>query len=107
MQLHARQGDLVIERLEKLPSGVTLVEHNSITFAGDSSGHPHTLAGKVLAARRGRQTFVKVTAKREITHGKPGGHRTVQLSGSTKKPGVYVVRPLRERGDGSDRAVED
>ncbi|HET7037189.1 MAG TPA: hypothetical protein VFI42_16000 [Thermomicrobiaceae bacterium] len=105
MQLHARQGDLVIEKLETING--KLEEFPSLTFAGDSSGHPHTLAGKVLARREGRRFLIKVTGKREITHHRPGGHRTVTLSGTAKNPGYYEVRPLRERGDGSDRAVED
>ena len=105
MQLHARQGDLVIEKLNTV--GGVLKEYPSITFAGDSSGHPHTLTGKVLARQEGRRFLVKVTAKRELTHHKPGGHRTVVLTGTANKPGYYEVRPLRERFDGSDRAVED
>lgn len=104
MQLYARQGDLVIQKLDTINGELT--EAKSLVFAGDSSGHPHSLVGKVLARREGRRTLVKVTADREITHGKPGGHKTVVLTGSPK-PGFYEVRPLRERGDGADRAVED
>lgn len=106
MQLYARQGDLVIQRLDKAPTE-ELSEMKSVVFAGDSSGHPHMLTGKVMARRVGRRTLVTVTANREITHGKPDGHKTVLLKGSKAKPGHYEVRPLRERGDGSDRAVED
>jgi len=105
MEIYARQGDLVIERVTSIRGELT--EMKGITFAGDSSGHPHSIAGKVLARREGRSTLVKVTSNREITHGRPGGHKTVVLKGSAKKPGYYSVRPLRERGDGSDRAVED
>lgn len=105
MELHARQGDLVIEKLGSINGKLT--EYPSITFAGDSSGHPHTLTGKVMARQEGRRFLVKVTGKRELTHHKPGGHRSVVLTGSPTKPGFYEVRPLRERFDGSDRAVED
>lgn len=100
MQIYARQGDLVIEKLEKITGA--LEPAKAVTFAGDSSGHPHALNGTCSVRREGRRTFIKVAARREITHGKPDGHKTVVL-----KPGAYVVRPLRERGDGSDRAVED
>lgn len=105
MELYARQGDLVIEKLPSIRGELT--EMKGVVFAGDSSGHPHSMDGKVLGRREGRATLVKVTANREITHGKEGGHKTVVLKGSSKKPGYYSVRPLRERGDGSDRAVED
>lgn len=102
MEIYARQGDLVIEKLKALPSGIELQPGKAVTFAGDSSGHPHTLAGSFKFARRGRETFVRVGKKHSITHGKAGGHKAVELA-----RGIYVVRPLRERGDGSDRAVED
>lgn len=101
MQIYARQGDLVIEKLTAPISG-ELEESKRTIFAGDSSGHPHTLLGKHLARREGRRTLVRIDAARDITHGKPDGHGTVAL-----EPGDYVVHPLRERGDGSDRAVED
>jgi len=105
MELYARQGDLVIEKVTSISGKLEKVK--GVTFAGDSSGHPHTLAGAIEMRREGRATLVKVTGKREITHGKEGGHKTVTLNGSAAKPGYYSVRPLRERGDGSDRAVED
>lgn len=105
MNLYARQGDLVIEKLSKIDG--ELAELKGITFAGDSSGHPHSIAGKLFARREGTRTLVKVTGRREITHGKDGGHNTVVLEGSAKEPGLYEVRPLRERGDGSNRAVDD
>jgi hypothetical protein len=103
MNLYARHGDLVIEKLDTKPTG-ELKRGTNIVFAGDSSGHPHTLVGEVMFRRDGRRTFVQVPGGKplELRHGKSDGHKTISLP-----PGDYEVRPLRERGDGSDRAVED
>lgn len=100
MKLYARQGDLVIEQLDTIAG--ELLPTKRVVFAGDSSGHPHTLVGAIKMRRDGRRTFVELAEPAQLTHGKPGGHRTVTLGA-----GKYEVRPLRERGDGFDRAVED
>jgi len=99
-EIYARQGDLIIRRLDKIDGELQTVK--SIVFAGDSSGHPHTLSGTSQIRKDGRRTFVRVSSKREITHGKSGGHKTVTLN-----KGDYEIYPLRERGDKNDRAVED
>jgi hypothetical protein len=101
MNLFARQGDLVIEKLAK-PFAGTVEKVTNHVFAGDSSGHPHTLRGTVQLQREGATARVRVAEELTLEHGKPDGHRAVMLP-----PGDYEVRPLRERGDGSDRAVED
>ncbi len=103
MELYARHGDLVIEKLDK-PIVGELQKGVNIVFAGDSSGHPHTLMGSVDFRRDGRRTLVRVPDGKpmELRHGKSTGHKTIALA-----PGDYEVRPLRERGDGADRAVED
>jgi hypothetical protein len=101
MEIFARQGDLVIERLDS-PIAGEFEKRTDMVFAGDNSGHPHTLRGTVLAQRNGVATRVRVAEPLELEHGKPDGHKSVTL-----QPGYYEVRPLRERGDGLDRAVED
>ncbi|WP_297826357.1 hypothetical protein [Mycobacterium sp.] len=103
MELYARHGDLVIEKLATPISG-ELQKGVDVVFAGDSSGHPHTLVGAVEFRRDGRRTFVRVPDGKgmELRHGKSTGHKTIKL-----EPGDYEVRPLRERGDGADRIVED
>ena len=101
MKLYARHGDLVIEKLSTPITG-DLVKTKNLVFAGDSSGHTHVLRGDCEALRDGRVTRVRVAKPTDLEHGKPDGHKTISL-----EPGDYVVRPLRERGDGSDRAVED
>ncbi len=101
MRLYGRQGDLVIEKLDSLSGD--LVIRKDIVFAGDSSGHRHRLLGeaKVLTSS-GRATRFTVEHPTDLVHEKADGHETVRL-----EAGSYEIRPLRERGDRSDRAVED
>ena len=101
-EIYARQGDLVIQKLDRIPTGVELKKDRDLVFAGDSSGHRHRLMGPCEAARQGRVTFVRIEHATDLVHEKPDGHETVAWTA-----GMYAVRPLRERGDGSDRAVED
>ena len=102
MELFGRQGDLVIEKLSEKLSG-ELTERADLVFAGDSSGHRHRLQGVALVElqRPGRTRF-RLTKAADLAHEKADGHKTVSL-----EPGDYEVRSLRERGDASDRAVED
>lgn len=101
MNIYARQGDLVINKLTTPITG-DLEKTPKLTFAGDSSGHPHRLAGACLSRRDGFVTLVRVTKKTVLEHGRAGGHKPVTL-----EPGDYSVQALRERGAGIDRKVED
>ena len=101
MEIYGRHGDLVIQKLDTPITG-ELTEVRNLVFAGDSSGHTHTLKGKALHRRDGRRTFVRVAKATALVHGKADGHKTMPIAA-----GDYEVRPLRERGDGADRAVED
>lgn len=101
MNLYARQGDLVIEKLPR-PIPGDLEKATNVVFAGDTSGHPHILRGTALIQRDRRSTRIRLAEPMALEHGRPDGHRTVQL-----EPGDYEVRPLRERGGDGDRAVED
>lgn len=99
MELYARHGDLVIAKTKI--SG-DLQKTKDLVFAGDSSGHPHTLKGACEYRKSGRTTSVRLAKDAKLVHGKPDGHKTITL-----EAGDYEVYPLRERHDGSDRAVED
>lgn len=100
MNIYARQGDLVIEKRDSI-SG-ELSEVRDPVFAGDSSGHRHRLIGLAKIRRDGVRTFLSVDADTQLVHEKADGHETVPIAA-----GSYEVRPLRERGDGVDRSVED
>jgi hypothetical protein len=102
MNIYARQGDLVIDRLATPITG-ELEKGRAISFAGDSSGHPHRLLGACEFRREANGvTLVRVAKPTKIAHGKAGGHKAVTL-----EAGDYEVRRLRERGDKTDRIVED
>ena len=103
MEIFARQGDLVIEKLTQKINDGDLVKRADVVFAGDSSGHRHRLLGVALfAPASGRTQRFRVLEPTQLVHEKGDGHRTVEMV-----PGDYEIRPLRERGDQSDRAVED
>jgi hypothetical protein len=99
MDLYARQGDLVFDKLKELPPG-ELTKERGLVLAGATSGGTHTALGEVLARRQGLVTFLRVEKPTTVEHA--GRHKAVTL-----EPGDYEVRPLRERGSGEDRAVED
>jgi hypothetical protein len=98
MHIYARQGDLVIEKLST-PISAELTEHQGLVLAGRDTS-PHRIAGKVLAAQDGRTWLVRVAAPAQVGHS--DRHNAVAL-----EPGDYRIKPLRERGDSGDRAVED
>jgi hypothetical protein len=101
MNIFARQGDLVIEKLSA-PIDGDLERTQRVVFAGDSSGHPHFVAADARIRREGRVTLLRLEAPATLEHAGAPGHRAIEMPA-----GDYLVRPLRERGDGSDRAVED
>lgn len=98
MELFARQGDLVFER--SALSGEFTPESNVVLAGRDSAAH--TIRGKVEVRREGLRTLVRVGAK-AVTVDHDGRHKSVTLPAKWEGE----VRPLRERGSGEDRAVED
>jgi hypothetical protein len=103
MNIHGRQGDLVIEKLNTKLDGELTVRRD-VVFAGDSSGHRHRVIGDVLVqSQTAERTRFRVPEKTlDLTHEKPDGHKTLAL-----EPGDYEIRPLRERGGNGDRPVVD
>ncbi len=98
MQLYARHGDLVFDKLDTPITG-DLDKHVDLILAGNDSA-PHTVRGQVEARREEGITFLRVAKATTVDHA--GRHMPITL-----EPGDYEVRPLRERHDGADRAVED
>ncbi len=96
MHIYARQGDLVITKVDE--SGEYKSETNPVLAGKNSS--PHTVRGRVGVRRSGNQIDLLVKKPTELVHS--SRHRPVTL-----EPGAYTVTRLRERGDQSDRAVED
>ena len=102
MEIYARQGDLVIERLREPLDEESLVQQDSPVLSGISSGHRHHIVGPALVSVTGRVTRLRISRPTQLVHESVDGHFTVELT-----PGDYEIRPLRERGDVVDRAVED
>lgn len=98
MQLYARQGDLVFKKLDSAPSGEFKPVRGLVLAGNDSAAH--TVAGLVMHRQDGRRHFIEAKEPTEVGHA--GRHKTVPL-----QAGFYEISPLRERGDGSDRDVED
>jgi hypothetical protein len=96
LKIYARQGDVVIQQQ---PASGDLAPMTDLVVAGALS-HPHTIRGMCLYRRSGRTTIVRVLADTTIEHA--GRHKPIPLPA-----GDYLLTPLRERGDQSDRAVED
>ena len=96
MKVYARQGDVVIRRTQIMGDLTPAV---NLVVAGASSS-PHTLVGECGYRIDGAMTYVRVAAGTTLTHA--GRHLAVPMPA-----GDYVLTSLRERGDNSDRAVED
>lgn len=101
MYLYARQGDLVIEKLST-PITAKLTAAVDLVLAGSSSGRRHRLRGRQMVLIEERRTLVRVAEPTVLEHDSPTGHKTTPI-----EPGDYEFRSLRERGDRSDRQVED
>jgi hypothetical protein len=98
-QLHARHGDLVIEKIAALPAGLKLAKVTSPVVAGRLSS-PHTVRGTVGIATDGDDTYVQVERATTLDHA--DRHLPAKLG-----KGLYHFYPQRERGGQGDRAVED
>ena len=97
-QIYARQGDLVIHKLENMDPQ-DLVKETDAILAG-STGSEHVIKGTAQVRRDSRRTVFQIAEPTQIVHG------SRHLS-TTLEPGTYEVRKLRERGNGEDREVED
>jgi len=96
MEVYARQGDCVVERRRITGDLTPAVD---LVVAGHLSA-PHTVVGACEFRKDSEVTSFRVAVPTSLAHA--GRHDAVPL-----EPGDYAVRPLRERGDGQDRAVED
>lgn len=94
MNIYARQGDLVFNRV----SAVTgeLKKQTDFVLAGRDSA-PHTIRGTSQVRTDGRIHHVRVAESTLVTHA--GRHEPITL-----EPGDYTIRPLRE---GNDSFVDD
>ena len=96
MKIYARHGDVVIR--QQSVDG-ELATATDLVIAGSSSS-PHTILGACHYRQEGQETLVRIAKDTTIEHA--GRHKPIPLPA-----GDYVFSALRERGDKSDRKVED
>lgn len=99
MQLYARQGDLVFEKLPDDFDMGTLTNSVGLVLAGSTSSR-HVVTGAVLTREDGITRLLQVSEPTEVVH--DDRHLSTQLA-----VGKYRVSKLRERHDQNDRQVED
>lgn len=99
MEIYARQGDLVINKLETKFTGEFRSVRNFVLAGSDTSSHVVEGPSMIAVGDNGA-TIVRVAKKTKLSHG--SRHHTVSLAA-----GDYEIYPLRERGDQTDRVVED
>ena len=104
-QFQARQGDVLIRRVSKIPAGVTAVPLDAgrvILAYGEVTGHAHAVEGDVqlLAADIAdlERRFLRVEAECRVVHEE---HGTVTL-----EPGDYEVTRQREYASADMPAVQ-
>lgn len=101
----ARQGDVLIQRISKLPENLTPVprEHGNIVLAhGEVTGHSHAISEKeaeLYTDEAGVSYLEIATALAEVQHEE---HGTIPL-----KRGVYRVIRQREYSPEAIRNVAD
>jgi hypothetical protein len=102
----ARQGDILIKRIGKLPRGLKLVPEDRgrvILAYGEVTGHAHVVEGEVefLAADRKEMEgrFLRVLSESQVVHDE---HSTITLP-----PGEYEIERQREYQPEAIRTVAD
>jgi hypothetical protein len=102
MHKFARQGDLVITKLEPndpILKNLVFAEETD-PIVGGYDGSAHKVLGTVLIARSEREIVIKCPIETRLVH--IDRHLPIPLDAKT-----YRIKSLRERGDKNDRAVED
>lgn len=76
-------GDVILERIDKLPNKKLKKKKNLIVREGEFSGHAHRLSGGTILLDR-EQMFLEIVEKTKISHEE---HKTIEI-----EPGIYKVR---------------
>jgi hypothetical protein len=89
----ARQGDILIESVERIPAKLRRIEGRMILAEGEVTGHVHELVGEAELFRAEdirelEESFVRVEREAEVQHAEHGA--------ITLPPGDYRVSRQRQ-----------
>ena len=99
---HYRQGDVLLVRVDRIPSGAKEVARRSLVLAeGEVTGHAHRIVddGAVMLTTDERLTFVRLAKRAQLVHEE---HATIEVP-----PGSYQVTRQREYHPAEIRRVAD
>jgi len=90
-----RQGDVFIEKINELPSGLKKKKDN-IVAVGESMNHAHAMFGEVDVLEKSEEVFLDVREEAELKHilleaGIATENWTKEHHPVTLKPGKYKV----------------
>ena len=98
-----RQGDVLLERVNKIPTGLRLQKASGriILAHGEVTGHHHSIDADAADWWKGDddEQYVEVKMPAEVVHQE---HRAIAIL-----PGKYKVRRQREYAPGAIRNVAD
>jgi len=94
-----RQGDLLIVRVQRVPSRA-VAQQSAIILTGETTGHAHRLVGGEIRVLGATATMYLVcAAQAQVVHEE---HQTITLP-----PGLYQVRRQREYNPEAVQPVRD
>lgn len=84
-----QHGDVLIQRVDKLPKGVTRLDKNGILVEGEHTGHAHRVDTKTSDIWvLDNQLYLEVVETTPITHEE---HKKIDIP-----PGIYQIGIVKE-----------
>jgi len=93
------QGDIIFEKIEKLPDGPKEIVADGVVAKGEVTGHAHRIVGGTVMKFLNEGLFVQVDDRGRLIHEE---HDSFELPA-----GIYRVRHQREYTVGDVRQVVD
>ena len=97
MEDQYRQGDVFLEKIEKLPADLKVKDN--ILLRGETTGHAHRIEGAVVYTDKNGMQYVQIQKEAQIFHEE---HDVV-----TVPQGLYQMLPQREYHPTANRLVMD
>jgi hypothetical protein len=94
----ARQGDILLRRISRMPANVTEVRDN-VLARGEVTGHSHRIVGAKVFRNGNQQLLVEVPEAATLVHEE---HAPISLDA-----GIYEVVRQREYDPLAERTVSD